>query len=85
MEIIQKNLSTASYQTKAVLTGYLQTPVPKSPVQQFRPLIFVPGGSRIFQSNKPRRLRSVFQLAAFRFSCCAIPSPASISRFIQIH
>lgn len=45
MEIIQKNLSTASYQTKAVLTGYLQTPVPKSPVQQFRPLIFVPGGS----------------------------------------
>ena len=44
MEIIQKNLSTASYQTKAMLTGYLQTPVPKSPVQQFRPLIFVPGG-----------------------------------------
>lgn len=45
MKIIQKNLSTNKYQTKATLTGYLQTPVPKSPVQQFRPLIFVPGGS----------------------------------------
>lgn len=45
MKIIQIPLANQNYHTPATLTGYLQTPVPKSPVQQFRPLLFVPGGS----------------------------------------
>lgn len=41
MKIITLNLPNS----KATLTAYLQTPTPKSPIQKFRPLVIVPGGS----------------------------------------
>lgn len=45
MQIKKIPLENPSYQTKATLTAYLQEPTPKSPWQEFPPLIIVPGGS----------------------------------------
>lgn len=45
MQIIKQSLADKNYTTQATLTAYLQTPTPKSPWQEFPPLIIVPGGS----------------------------------------
>lgn len=45
MQVVTINLSNSRYRTQAFLTVYLQTPTPKSPVQEFPVLVIVPGGS----------------------------------------
>ena len=45
MQIIHFPLSRANYKTHASLTVYLQTPTPRSPIQEFPALIILPGGS----------------------------------------
>lgn len=45
MQVVNINLSNQRYRTQASLTVYLQTPTPKSPVQEFPALVIVPGGS----------------------------------------
>ena len=45
MKIVTIPLATADHPTKASLTAYLQEPTPRSPWQEFPPLIIVPGGS----------------------------------------
>lgn len=45
MQIIKQSLADEHYATHATLTGYIQTPTPRSPWQEFPPLIIVPGGS----------------------------------------
>ncbi len=45
MKIETISLADQDHFTNATLTAYLQTPTPKSPWQEFPPLIIVPGGS----------------------------------------
>ena len=71
MKIETISLADQDHFTNATLTAYLQTPTPKSPWQEFPPLIIVPGGSMThITTEESEKRQSKSYLFNYRFYLC---------------
>ena len=79
MQVQTYSLTTDHRTTPATLTAYLQTPTPGSTVQQFAPLLIIPGGSMTHIPVEETE-KTALAFASRRFRHTTSPTGRSLTR-----